>query len=96
MIKQKCESYKNLLLRSCKLKERSASAKNSGAIHLPFDRPRVSDYRIHQTDYLERKALPANCCDLTVTSPLFNIGMTYDGSGEGDAIDYKENPKFTR
>lgn len=54
------------------------------------------DYRIHNADCLNKKALPANCCDLIVTSPPYNVGMAYDGSEEGDAIDYEDYLKFTK
>ena len=58
--------------------------------------PRPVEYNIHQADCLNRKALPANCCDLIVTSPPYNVGMAYDGSEEGDAMDYDEYLKFTK
>ena len=65
-------------------------------MHLPFDWPKVGEHRIDQTDCLDWKPLSAYSCDLTITSPHFNIGMAYDGSGESDAFDYNECPKFTK
>lgn len=55
-----------------------------------------ADYRIIHADCLKKTILSANSCDLIVTSPPYNVGMTYDGTGSGDSIDYGEYLKFTR
>lgn len=55
-----------------------------------------ADYRIHQADCQKKATLPADSCDLIVTSPPYNVGMAYDDTGAGDSVDYGNYLKFTR
>lgn len=55
-----------------------------------------ADYKIFNADCLKKTTLPANSCDLIVTSPPYNVGMAYDGTGSKDSVDYSEYLKFTR
>ena len=60
------------------------------------DPPPIRDndlYSLINGDCLDKKTLPANSIDLTVTSPPYNVGMPYDGSD--DTISYADYLKFS-
>jgi len=50
---------------------------------------RPSLLSIFNTDSTNKSSLKKESVDLTITSPPYNLGKLYNGSAEGDSMNYK-------
>ncbi len=55
-----------------------------------------SDCVLLNADACNKSSLKKDSVDLIITSPPYNLGKTYDGTPESDALDYKDYLEFTK
>ena len=52
-------------------------------------------YRLMCADATQRSVLAKDSVDLIITSPPYNVGMSYSGSAADDSLDYQHYLRFT-
>lgn len=62
----------------------------------PFSPPTGVEARLIEGSALHLPIIKKESVDLTVTSPPYNLGKSYSGNSDDDALSYEEYAKFSR